>query len=99
VGIEAYFRASRFSADDFKTQMELGSPESLKRVVASGLGFGIVSRGVCELECRLGTLVAIPLNPVLRRRLFLIQPADRFRSRLVTTFVEFARLRLGEMLS
>ena len=97
--VEAYFRESRFSADDLKTQMELGSPESLKRVVASGLGFGIVSRGVCELECRLGTLVAIPLNPVLRRRLFLIQPADRFRSRLVTTFVEFARLRLGEMLS
>jgi len=31
--------------------------------------------------------------------LFLIQPADRFRSRLVTTFVEFARQRLGEMQS
>jgi DNA-binding transcriptional LysR family regulator len=97
--IEAYFRESRLSADDLKTQMELGSPESLKRVVASGLGFGIVSRGACEMECRLGTLVAIPLNPVLRRRLFLIQPADRFRSRLVTTFIEFARQRLGEMQS
>lgn len=97
--IEAYFRESRFSADDLKTQMELGSPESLKRVVASGLGFGIVSRGACETECRLGTLVAIPLNPVLRRRFFLIQPADRFRSRLVTTFIEFARQRLGEMQS
>lgn len=97
--IEAYFRESRFSVEDLKTQMELGSPESLKRVVASGLGFGIVARAACEIECRLGTLVAIQLNPVLRRSLFLIQSADRFRSRLVTTFFEFARRRLGEMQS
>jgi DNA-binding transcriptional LysR family regulator len=94
-----YEYISREPGSGTRACIELGSPESLKRVVASGLGFGIVSRGVCELECRLGTLVAIPLNPVLRRRLFLIQPADRFRSRLVTTFVEFVRQRLGEMQS
>ena len=97
--IEAYFRKSRIAADSLKIQMELGSPESLKRVVASGLGFGIVARSSCEMERQLGTLVAIPLNPVLRRRFLLIQPADRFRTRLVTAFIEFARQRLGEMSS
>lgn len=94
--IVAYFRDNRLTADSLKTQMELGSPEALKRVVASGLGFGIVSRDACDKERQLGTLVAIPLNPALRRSFFLVQPADRFRSRLVTTFIEFARQSLVE---
>jgi hypothetical protein len=35
-------------------QMELGSPEALKGVVATGLGFAIVSRAVVEKETQLG---------------------------------------------
>lgn len=97
--VAAYFRDNRIAADRLKIQMELGSPEALKQVVASGLGFGIVSYATCAKELRLGTLVAIPLNPALRRCFFVIQPADRFRSRLVTTFVEFARQKLGELSS
>ena len=77
-------------------QMELGSPEALKGVVASGLGFAIVPRDAVGKETRLGTLVAIPLAPPLRRSLYLVQPEDRFRSRLVTTFIQFARQKLKE---
>ena len=97
--IEDYFRDHRLAADDLKTQMELGSPEALKRVVATGLGFAIMSRALCDKEVGLGMLVARPLKPVLRRNLFLIQPVDRFRTRRVTAFVEFAQQRLGEILS
>lgn len=97
--IDNYFQSNRIASDSLKTQMELGSPEALKSVVATGLGFAIVSRAACDRELQLGTLVAIPLNPALRRSFFIIQPADRFRSRLVTTFIEFARHRLGEMQS
>jgi len=94
---DAYFRANRVAGDDLKTQMELGSPETLKRVVATGLGFAIVARAVVDKEAQLGTLVAIPLKPPLKRSLYLVQPEDRFRSRLVTTFIQFARQKLKEI--
>ena len=93
---DAYFRAHHVAVEDLKMQMELGSPESLKRVVATGLGFAIVSRAVVEQEVQAGTLVAIPLKPPLRRSLYLVQPDDRFRSRLVTTFIQFVRQKLKE---
>lgn len=93
---DAYFRANRVAVEDLKTQMELGSPEALKGVVATGLGFAIVPRGSVGKEIQLGTLVAIPLAPPLRRSLYLVQPEDRFRSRLVTTFIQFARQKLKE---
>jgi len=93
---DAYFRANRVAVDDLKTQMELGSPEALKRVVATGLGFAIVARAVVDKEAQLGTLVAIPLKPPLKRSLYLAYPQDRFQSRLTTTFIDFAKRQLKE---
>jgi DNA-binding transcriptional LysR family regulator len=94
--IDAYFRAHEIEPDRLKTQMELGSPEALKGVVATGLGFAIVMRMVVDKELRLGELVAIPLEPPLKRSLYLIYPQDRFQSRLAATFVEFAADRMKE---
>lgn len=93
---DAYFRAHRLAPDSLKTQMELGSPEALKGVVSTGLGFAIVSRTVVDKEIRLGTLVAIPLNPALKRSLYLIHPQDRFQSRLAETFINFTKHKLRE---
>ncbi len=78
-------------------QMELGSPEALKGVVSTGLGFAIVSRVVVEKETQLGELVAIPLDPPLTRSLYLVYPEDRFQSRLTATFIDFARSKLKEL--
>ena len=97
--VENYFRANKVAVDDLKTQMELGSQEALKAVVATGLGFAIVSRAAVDKELRLGLLLAIPLDPPLRRNICLIQLEERFRSRLVSTFVQFARQRLKERLA
>jgi DNA-binding transcriptional LysR family regulator len=93
---EAYFRAQQIPPEALKTQMELGSPESLKGVVATGLGFAIVSRAAVDKEIRLGSLAAIALKPALKRSLHLIYPQDRFQSRLAATFIEFARKKLKE---
>ena len=93
----AYFRAAGIPPEGLKTLMELGSPEALKGVVATGLGFAIVSRAVVEKEHRLGTLAVIPLKPALTRGLYLLYPKDRFRSRLSATFIDFARQKLREM--
>jgi DNA-binding transcriptional LysR family regulator len=61
--------------------MEFTSPEALKGVVATGLGCSIVSRASFEKERQLGSLIAIPLRPPLRRTLSLVYPKERFRSR------------------
>lgn len=94
---DSYFRNHKIEPGKLKTQMELGSPEALKGVVATGLGFAIVSRAVVEKEVQLGELVAIPLNPELKRSLYLIFPQDRFQSRLAATFIEFAKKKLKEI--
>ncbi|MDR1994240.1 LysR family transcriptional regulator [Azonexus sp.] len=94
--VEAYFSAHQVEPHLLKTQMELGSTEALKGVVATGLGFAIVPRTVVDKELRLGELVAIALQPPLKHSLYLIYPQDRFQSRLAMTFVEFAASRLKE---
>ncbi|MBS1157950.1 MAG: regulatory protein, LysR:LysR, substrate-binding protein [Proteobacteria bacterium] len=95
--IDAYFRANQVPVESLKLQMELGSPEALKGVVSTGLGFAIVSRAVVAKETQLGALAAIPLNPPLTRSLYLVHPQDRFRSRLAGTFIEFAKHKLQEL--
>ena len=97
--VDNYFRANKVVVDDLKMQMELGSQEALKAVVATSLGFAIVSRAAVDKELKLGLLQAIPLDPPLRRSIYLVQLEERFRSRLVTTFVQFARQRLKEHLA
>lgn len=94
---DAYFRSHHIAPDSLKMQMELGSPEALKGVVSTGLGFAIVSRAVVEKELQLGELVSIPLKPPLTRSLYLVFPQDRFQSRLSATFIEFAKSKLKEM--
>ena len=59
-------------------------------MVETGLGYAIVSRATITKELSLGLLVAIPLKPKLIRIMSLVHPKDKFRSRLLESFVEFA---------
>ena len=93
----AHFRASGVDPDEIDVMMELGSPEAIKGVVATGIAVSIVSRVTIAKELKLGTLIAIPLQPRLIRTLSLVQPREKFRSRLLTTFVAFATERLKQM--
>ena len=92
-----YFQRNRIPPDAINIVMELGSPEAIKGVVETGLGVSILSRATVAKELKLGVLVAVPLNPPLIRGLSVVTPKDRFRSRLLTTFVEFAMARMKEM--
>ena len=92
-----YFLQNKVSPDTINIVMELGSPEAIKGVVATGLGVSILSRAAVVKEIKLGVLVAVPLHPPLIRSLSVVTPKGRFRSRLLTTFVEFAVGRMKEM--
>jgi len=94
---DAWFREAGVEPERLKTQMELGSLEALKGVVGTGLGFAVVSRASVGRELQLGSLVAIPLQPALTRRISVVFPKERFRSRVVGTFIEFSKRRLREL--
>jgi DNA-binding transcriptional LysR family regulator len=93
---DKYLRENGIQPDQMKLVMELGGPEALNGVVESGLGFAIASRASVIKAKRLGDLVTVPLKPRLMRTLYMVYPKEKFRSRLVTTFVEFASKRMRE---
>ena len=96
---ESYLRSAGVAIDQMNVVMELGSPIALNGVVQTGLGFAIASRASVSKEQRLGDIVAIPLKPRLIRTLSMVYPKEKFRSRLVNTFVEFANARLKQFVA
>ena len=94
---DLYLRKAGIQPNELNVVMELGSPEALKGVVGTGLGFAIMSRVTVERERRLGELVAVPLQPKLIRTLSLVYPKEKFRSKLVNKFVEFAKSKLKDV--
>ena len=92
--IDHYLQKAGVPPDTLQVMMELGSPEALKRLVATGLGFTIMSRVIAATEVRLGRLAQVPLAPRLVRRMAVVYPKERFHSRLMNEFVQFAKERL-----
>jgi DNA-binding transcriptional LysR family regulator len=71
--------------------MELGSPEALKGAVEAGIGVTIISRATLNKELKLGTLVAIDLEPPLERPFSFVHQKQKFRQHTVEKLLEFAR--------
>ncbi len=92
-----HFRQAGIAPEDLNIVMELGSPEAIKGVVETGIGVAIMSRATVVKELKLGTLVAIGLQPPLMRTLSLVSPREKFRSKLLSAFVDFALRRMREM--
>ena len=93
---EVYLRKHGVDIDQMQPVMELGSPVALLEVVETGLGYAVASRTSVMKALRLGDLVSIPLKPRLTRKLSMVYPKEKFRSRLVTAFVEFSSAKLKE---
>jgi DNA-binding transcriptional LysR family regulator len=91
---DKYLQEAGIRPDSLDTVMELGSPEAIKGLVSTGLGFAIMSRSTVSKEIKLGQLAAIPLEPRLMRPLSVVYPKEKFRSRLANTFIEFAKEKL-----
>jgi len=95
--VDRYLRESGVAPDLLQRVMELGSPEALKRLVATGLGFAIMSRTTVNNEIRLGQLAQVPLAPRLIRQLSVVYPKERIHSSLVSNFAQFAKQHLGTL--
>ena len=94
---DLYFQKAGVKPESLNVIMELGSPEALKGLVATGVGFGIMSRATVLKETTLGQLACLPLTPRLIRNLSVVYPKEKFRSRLVNTFVQFAKEHLAAL--
>jgi len=92
--IDQYVQDAGLSPGMLQVVMEAGSTESIKGLMLAGMGFSIMSTISVEKEIRLGTLAKRSLAPSLKRHLSAIYPKERMHSRLITSFLTFARERL-----
>lgn len=93
--IDHYLQKAGLSVDSLEIIMEATSPEALKGLVATGLGFTVMSSAAVDKEVRLGDLVRIPLAPPLIRHLSVVYPRERIQAKIVEDFVRFAKERLA----
>ncbi|MGD2082286.1 MAG: selenium metabolism-associated LysR family transcriptional regulator [Chromatiales bacterium] len=71
--------------------MELGSPEAVKGAVEAGMGVSVVSRATVQKELKLGSLVAVRLEPPLQRPFSFVHQKQKFRLRVMEELLDFAR--------
>jgi DNA-binding transcriptional LysR family regulator len=93
--IDHYLQKAGVSPDSLNIVVELGSPEAIKGLAATGMGFAIMSRVIVAKELQLGQLVQIPLRPRLLRNFSVVYAKERFHSRLVAGFLAFAKDQLA----
>ncbi len=71
--------------------MELGSPEAVKGAVEAGMGVSVVSRATIQKELKLGSLVALRLDPPMKRPFSFVHQKQKFRMQVMEELLEFAR--------
>lgn len=86
-----HMTASGLNPNELNITMELGSPEAIKGAVEASMGISVVSKATIAKEIRLGTLVALELDPPLERPFSFVHQKQKFRMRAMDELLEFAR--------
>ena len=89
--ITEYLHEAGINPSELNVIMELGSPEAIKGAVEAGIGITILSRATLTKELKLGTLVAVDLDPPLERPFSFVHQKQKFRQHTVEKLLEFAR--------
>jgi len=79
------------SPADLNIAMELGSLEAIKGAVEAGMGVSILSNATIQKELKLGTLVAVQLDPPIVRPFSFVHQKQKFRVRAMDELLSFAR--------
>ena len=88
--IRAYLEENGVQLHDLHVSLEVGSPEAVKGAVEAGLGVSIVSEATVTKEIKLGTLVALSMDPPLYRPFSIVYQRQKFRLRAMEEFMDFA---------
>ncbi|MEJ2360606.1 MAG: selenium metabolism-associated LysR family transcriptional regulator [Gammaproteobacteria bacterium] len=84
-------QAAGIEPADMRIAMELGSLEAIKGAVESGMGVSILSRATLNKELKLGTLVAIDIDPPINRPFSFVHQKQKFKARAMEELLSFAR--------
>ncbi|MFO7604335.1 MAG: selenium metabolism-associated LysR family transcriptional regulator [Gammaproteobacteria bacterium] len=76
---------------DLNLAMELGSLEAIKGAVEAGMGVSVLSKATILKELKLGTLVAVNLEPPMMRPFSFVHQKQKFRVRAMEELLSFAR--------
>ena len=79
------------SAGDLNVVMELGSLEAIKGAVEAGMGISVLSSATVIKELKLGSLVAVKLDPPAHRPFSFVHQKQKFRVRAMEELLNFAR--------
>lgn len=94
---EKFFSEAGIDEKDLPIVAELGGLTGVKRLVTGGCGYAIASRASVIQDIKNGILKAIPMEPRQYTPFTILCPRNRFRSQLITTFVDFAAVILTRM--
>jgi len=86
-----YLQNMGLSSNELDIIMELGSPEAIKGAVEANIGITILSKATLAKEIKLGTLIAIPLDPPIARPFSFVHQKQKFRQRAMEELLDFAR--------
>ena len=84
-------QAAGIDPADMRIAMELGSLEAIKGAVESGMGVSILSKATLNKELKLGTLVAIDIEPPINRPFSFVHQKQKFKARAMDELLSFAR--------
>ncbi|HCF74146.1 MAG: LysR family transcriptional regulator [Proteobacteria bacterium] len=87
--ISNYLRNHELAFSAIDLAMEFGSPESIKRAVAAGLGISVLSVATLDKELSLNLLAKTSLNPALTRPFSIVYQRQKFRLRAMEEFLLF----------
>jgi DNA-binding transcriptional LysR family regulator len=93
--IDRYLQDAGLSPGMLQIVTEAGSPEAVKALMLAGMGYSIMPVASVANEVQLGKLVSIGLAPRLVRQLSSVYPKERVQSRLLVSFLGFAKERLA----
>ena len=88
---EAFFRELGIDSRRLSAAVEVRSTETIREMVAEGLGVAILSKSACGDFAQFGKLLTFDLgSPALRRRLYLVTRKGAILSPVAQTFHDFA---------
>jgi DNA-binding transcriptional LysR family regulator len=87
---DEFFESAGIAGSEITLCAELGSLAAIKQLAAAGMGFAIASSRAIQRDLADGRLAAIPLEPKIYTPLEVIVPRDKFRSRLISAFADYA---------
>ncbi|ALG67962.1 LysR family transcriptional regulator [Beggiatoa leptomitoformis] len=88
--IATYFSRAGLSLYDLNIVMELGSSESIKGAVISGMGISIMSRAAIQKEIQLNILKQLQLVPCLERPFSFVHQKQKFQFLAMDELLKFA---------